>query len=543
MEFESYIKKSKSMITSDDIYLFKQKILDTSRFARKIKAENQEASNEELLEIMDKILLDWVIYVDPSFSIPMIQLWYQVEESIENPKIAMDKMKKMGILKLLESKDKNIAINNFEWILGDIYSAYSTTYKAKMLDKYIIAEITQKEEKILIKDFIIILKNVRRRMNQKIRTSLTQQIVETAKVLEKFGVLDKYVKNNNLRLEKMNLHFLKIPLKREKNDDKLTLHAAEDLYNEKIIAKLDLMQAIVIASFLINRVAKVVDNYIEALYFIRKLNIIDVMFNDENILCNNKIFNDKIIKEVIVQYKYIKKNSESFLKNLDEQIFADSQKSNSSIKVKKINEKMVGYEIPIDKFCNKYQDRYNKYYSKVLNICNNVFREDYLFLAKKYNYVELIYEIKEQVATALLEILFKEKNNVKWGCILDEHESLKSNKNYILLGFDLKGYNVPVKLHFDKKKLIKNVKEYTNDTIIPVYEGNNDMYIESSNFKFFFTTQILMPLTEKQKKELKKIYKSIDKNDYRYNFISHIYNMINLSKRKTEKNMKKIKIL
>ena len=76
---------------------------------------------------------------------------------------------------------------------------------------------------------------------------------------------------------------------------------------------------------------------------------------------------------------------------------------------------------------------------------------------------------------------------------------------------------MPIKLHFERKQLETFLKNYTKDTKLPVYEGNDDMEVGRHGF---ITTQVCIPLTKEQRKELKKV--EVKKSDSRYRFLEHI---------------------
>ena len=93
------------------------------------------------------------------------------------------------------------------------------------------------------------------------------------------------------------------------------------------------------------------------------------------------------------------------------------------------------------------------------------------------------------------------KNIINWGYIEDKKGE---SENKILLGFDIRSLNMPIRLHIktnDFLDLIRNLNEYK---IIPMYLGKNDINVR--NLKM--TTQILTVLSKNKKRELTKITKS-----------------------------------
>ena len=133
-----------------------------------------------------------------------------------------------------------------------------------------------------------------------------------------------------------------------------------------------------------------------------------------------------------------------------------------------------------------------------------------------------LYEVKDMSAQALMVSLIDSDKNVNWGYIPEKDEkgrnSIQRGSKYVLIGFDLKGYNMPIKLHFEKDRIEKFLDGYTNNTAIPIYEGNEDVEINDE----FLTTQVLMKLSKKQRAGIKSALKNMSPDDERYKYISHL---------------------
>ena len=78
-----------------------------------------------------------------------------------------------------------------------------------------------------------------------------------------------------------------------------------------------------------------------------------------------------------------------------------------------------------------------------------------------------------------------------WGIIPDKREA---NKNYVIIGIDYPGFNLPLKMHVLKSGVLNCIKYLQGDTILPIYNGGRDMRYIGKNIK----TSILMPLTQKK---------------------------------------------
>lgn len=91
------------------------------------------------------------------------------------------------------------------------------------------------------------------------------------------------------------------------------------------------------------------------------------------------------------------------------------------------------------------------------------------------------YFSKDASLLALLSTIASNKDAVQnWGVILDrdecgtEQDKLNLKKDYLLLGFDIKGLNMPLRLHIPTDTVKDFAREYLESEYIPVYEGDND---------------------------------------------------------------------
>ena len=74
-----------------------------------------------------------------------------------------------------------------------------------------------------------------------------------------------------------------------------------------------------------------------------------------------------------------------------------------------------------------------------------------------------------------------------------------TDKEKILLGFDIESLNMPLFLHMNREDLIKIVNRISGQNIISVYEGSSDWEV-SFNKIGRMTIQVLYPITKKQRK-------------------------------------------
>lgn len=111
------------------------------------------------------------------------------------------------------------------------------------------------------------------------------------------------------------------------------------------------------------------------------------------------------------------------------------------------------------------------------------------------NHTSNQYVAKDASMLSLLSTIATYGNKVQnWGIILDkdsdgnEKDKLNVNSDLLLLGFDIKGLNMPLRLHIPTDMVKDFSREYLNSEYFPVYEGDTDFKIGSRHLP----THILM---------------------------------------------------
>lgn len=286
-------------------------------------------------------------------------------------------------------------------------------------------------------------------------------------------------------------------------------------------------------AFYSNRFAKIVDGINQSIYLSKKLGLFDDIINGKEFTLKA---NDEEIKKILAQRE--------FLITISDKIIREKQKKDEEFTNNIIGEliKSEKSSTTLDTALKKYKTYYNSYYNTFwLSKFDNDIVEDletaFLGSVDKIN----LYDIKNSgLETALATFADEENNkkskNVNWGYIDESsniHNSIENGKDKILLGFDLKDFNMPVKLHCGIDLVQKAMGEYTpsqsDNPVIPVYQGNDDAIISDK----FYTTQVLAKLTKRQKTDLRNTLKKMKHSDIRYKFLSHI-NWMCLPTRKPE---------
>ena len=83
----------------------------------------------------------------------------------------------------------------------------------------------------------------------------------------------------------------------------------------------------------------------------------------------------------------------------------------------------------------------------------------------------------------------------------------------------MKEFNMPLALHCSRDQIKEFLKNYTGKTLIPVYKGNEDMFVDDE----LVSTQIYMKLSKEQRKLLRQKAEKINaRQSMYYKFIKHL---------------------
>ena len=224
---------------------------------------------------------------------------------------------------------------------------------------------------------------------------------------------------------------------------------------------------------------------------------------------NNKNEDENEIMSAYLQYNVINELYEEatpkIYSDIERYVIADGYEGRKYV--------AVSFNKIYEDFFAKYKDAYSAYSGGESDL-NNDF--------KTYYYTQVTdYWKKDYSIETLLLIALDSFQKVNWGYIPETQHgenSIKRNKENILLGFDIDGFNMPVRLHMPLDKVKSFFKNSNSGHTIPNYIGNEDMMIWDKNIG----ASILMPLSPKHRKQVISFVKGLNPKSYYYNFARHI---------------------
>lgn len=380
--------------------------------------------------------------------------------------------------------------NNYEIIAHDIFNNY-TNSKGKKYKIEDVASLSREETTYIIEQ----LKYVYKELASKMTNSYIRGITNFISILNDLGVLNSQLEKNNRDRRLMGLEVLEFSF--EKQEGGLD-YSISDLGDEKILSKLPFEKLILLHAFYSNRLKKVAENLGAGLFILSKtegfsqkeveLNSAFTAYRQYNAL--RSIYRDAVPK--------ISKSKDSYTQK--DIYVGDRYVALNASKI-------------YDDFFSRYRDIYSLFSGK-----NEDMEDDYF----KFTSLEVTdYWQKDSAMETIIYIALSSFGNDNWGYIPEMKQgqnSIERNKEHILLGFDIEGFNVPVRLHFPLKKLREFFKKTDRSYEIPNYIGNEDMELWERNIG----ASILMPLSPHHRKRLISAIKKMNPKSAYYNFGRHI---------------------
>ena len=327
------------------------------------------------------------------------------------------------------------------------------------------------------------------------------------KFLEKYGFLEEEIQQQNEDYKRLDLKNMCYKYETEKIDEDIGL---KNIFTDEYIDTLSLEQLTVLNAFWQNRVSKCASEIKKGIFIMDSLNLWDNIEDKNNI----DQISDEVLFGIVLKLKLLDNIAEKARKNITE--YDESE-----------NYRYARYDYKKN-ITSDFKGNYKFEFDNILPDIENDFLKDIDCCQSIRNNIKLIYETKE---TMIRELLLQINHNSKitnWGYI---PEDKINDDNFILIGIDYPGFNLPLKLHMRKKNIIQFFDETKSDAIIPIYEGEKDMMYKGRRL----TTKIYMPLTEQRESEIIAKNKTINTVDLKYNYIRHLENLINKKSKKISK--------
>lgn len=335
------------------------------------------------------------------------------------------------------------------------------------------AKMIGKEEEKVEEAFL----NSRDIFSENIRKKYITGLITIGKIIKEFGLFRLYEQRENIRLKEIGI---------EEKGVKL-----EECFNEEFLETVPIKSLIAMNAFWENRLTKEIERINNATFILQDLNLIEEILNDPEVYEEFPFekLSDKEIESEMLKAEFIRGVTQICVEKMEE----DLKKQKRQEKVEEVDItpyiKMVSAE---------YQEDYSKYFGTKLPNTMNVLRYD---IENKYmtgrNVVDNLYKGKNANILALVESCITRDTIQNWGYIEEENNL----GNYIILGFDIEGLNMPLRIHIPKNYLEQFFDANNMEKIIPIYKGNDDFKRLGEQRK----TPVLIPISPNIKEQIRKI--------------------------------------
>lgn len=407
----------------------------------------------------------------------------------------------------------------------NLYSECAIRLKEEESAKFITGTLTEKEILNIKKRTLNFLKENYSACRKLVIDGRVKIIINGAKFLDKYGYMDHYIDENNLRVRRLNMPYLQTNTRTSKKEKPFT--CVSDYFDSDILSSLPDEELSALSLFMINRVEKVKTLITKTLIMITFLsNQTKNTIDNFKWISVNKIPKDEII-EANARYKmlsdYFKEQRHSFNEIAEKDKTDVEFTNNNTISCRSFN---LGNGITSD-FAKSYNDEYNRFDE------DNMLFEDLTRLLHSDN-LQIFYEYKDILIDVLLNSVISARININWGISPNDRIGFVDENNQIVLSFDLPGYNAPISCHANLDRVIKTLVDLTNNTIIPLYLGSEQLIYEDNYTYKYYSTYIPFKLSKEQKEALRNA--SVDSQNSIVKHIAMMQNVLSVAKLKREEN-------
>lgn len=488
--------------------------------------ERTKLMTEILEQAMQDILKNCLIEISYSF-VPeadahVLNAYQMLTFDSKKRKELYNKVKNMSMEQLdgLVIKD-NIELNQEAIVRSILYSYRDTlsrmspnvyklakAYKQNnKIRQYMKKRISERDLKILESQASVIGKEEEKfeewfqksriKYSENIRKRYVENLVQLGNILEKFNFLKNYQEREKRRLED-------IGIKSDNTDIK-------EYFNKDFLLQLPIEALLAMSCFWSNRLTKEMEDINKVLFILKDLNLIEQIILDEETYSTfpfEKISNEDM-KTELIKLGVIKEISQMSINKLDKEIEAQEAESREVTK-------MVDLKQYLEPFIKNYSQEYRKYFDGKMLTTRNILSED---IEEKYltglNVVNNLYKCKNANVLALLEACMTRNAIQNWGYMEDDKNTFG---NFVILGFDIPNFNMPLRIHIPKNEISKFLKANNMENIIPLYKGGDDFYRLGELVK----TQALVPMPISEKEQIKKIKIDSKKGVQKARYLEHL---------------------
>ena len=461
-------KTIKSVIYSEREKLTENSKDDISQISYKAELAMQKILRERLMKVSEDVPIENEAHILNAYQ----ELLYNHAKRKE----IYNKIKGVETSQLEKGDLGNNIEKNEEFIMKQILYMYRSLGNTTFIREYegLKVAIQRKNPKQeLIEEAFLSSRDI---FSENIRKRYITGLKTIGEIIKYFGFFGEYEKRENSRLEKIGIEQEKTELKQ--------------YFNEEYLGTLPIKTLIAMSAFWENRLTKEIEKITNATFILQDLNLIEKILNDEGEYQEfpfEKLLDKKIELELL-KTEFLKEVTQMCVDEMEEDL---KKQKRQEEKVKEVD--ITPY---IREVAAEYQEEYNEYFSKLVPNTMNILTydiEDRYMTGK--NMVNNLYKGKNASVLALIELCLTRDTIQNWGYI-EEDNNLG---NFIILGFDIEGLNMPLRIHIPKDYLKEFLEANEMQNIVPIYKGNEDFMKLGESMK----TPALIPMSLNVKRQIK----------------------------------------
>lgn len=353
------------------------------------------------------------------------------------------------------------------------------------------------------------------KFEENLRKSYIRSLKYLGRQFKTFGLLDKYCKDQDRFLSRLDMKELRYPLNDEQNDNgSITV---ENFFTDEALEKIDTNRLSVLTAFWVNRYTKELGDMNRAFFLVSSLNLWHTIRDakqDEKTGKINIDIDEKELETIYEKMYFLREISQDMIENIEHENEAEKQiiVGQNGNMVKRMD--VSDY---IDRLDRTLAGEYAEYFDRKNPDFTNNFVKDFDTYRIMDNAIFNAYRLKDMNLIAILSNLQKTNFSKNWGVVLEKGKDIQTTKK-VLLGIDIEGLNMPMRLHIDKSVLEDFFKANQNTSLVPVYQGEEDFRHQGR----VVSTQVLMPLSGPQRKGLKQIEERQKIDSPTRNLVEHL---------------------
>lgn len=360
----------------------------------------------------------------------------------------------------------------------------------------------------------IFMKNSEKQLEDELKEDYIVSILFLGERLKEFGLLEKYYDIQGKQNRALGVDCLSYPLKNN-GEDTLSI---EGIFDRKNLEHLGINKLSMLSAFWMNRFTKELDALNKSLCIVNQLNLWDKV-KEAKVKPDGMIsvpVDKEALKNVYRKIHFLQECSLVMLDIFDEDDDKNTEEVIDGMTSKKII-KRVDPTFVIKSMESTMGEDYEKYFSSLDPKGTHIFVQEFDNYRVIENAIHNSYRFKDFNMLAILANLHERDFSKNWGVIIENGKNL-ANQEKVLLGIDVEGFNMPVRLHIDKELVLDFLKANQGSTVIPIYEGSKDFDWMGKKI----SAPVLMPICPKQKEGSKKLLEQKNGSVVTRNFIEHI---------------------